>query len=261
VTVLTAKQRKAGQSLAEREGSLRWEWGDWALEIAKPAEGPGGAATGALARLEAGRNELATNGDLSIPSVDSLRSYRDAAAAIPPEMRTAVRSIEAGRMLGQRMKDLRERHALIESLKNDNGIVTVDAVREHFDRKPTREAPPPKQVADAKTRRQKTPEEKAAEEQIRESKKAAVIAAGEGRHVSAYLWKMVGKIDEWRRDMAVMREELGDLAPDEKIRVAETTRRLREECDAWLDVLEGHETPQDTIDGRAVDVGPRELIA
>jgi hypothetical protein len=261
VTVLTAKQRKAGQSLAEREGSLRWEWGDWALDVAGPV-GEDQSHTGSTNRLVEAVLELsADHNELIIPAAERLRDYRYAAAAIPPELRKAVKSVEAGRMLGQRVKDLRERDTLIKSLKNAKGIVTVDAVREHFERAPTREAPPPKQVADAKLKRVKTPEEKATEEQIRESRKAAVIAAGEGRHVSAYFWKLVGRLDEWRRDMAVMREEINDLAEDEKARVAEAARRLREECDAWLDVLEGREAPLDTIDGLAVDVAARELIA
>jgi hypothetical protein len=229
--------------------------GPGAIKVAGP---PGGDQSndGSYEKLaEARMDGLDDHSDLTflVPTVDRLSQYRIAAAAIPPELRNTVRSTEAGRLLWQSTKDVRERHTLIESLKNNKGVVTIDAVREHFERRPTREAPPPKKVADAKLRRKKTPEEKATEEQIRESKKAAVIAAGEGRHVSAYLWKMVTKIDEWRRDMAVMREELGDLAEDEKIRVAETTRRLRDECDAWLDVLEGREPEPDVLEGRVLE--------
>jgi len=132
--VLTQELLDRGLSLAERERTTRWDWGDWAVKVAGPV-GEAHVHTGVLAKLTEALAEIASEGEVSmndLPSPGNLRYYRDAADAIPPTLRTVVPSMEAARKLAQRVPDVRDRHALIEELKNDDGIVTVRAVRDYF---------------------------------------------------------------------------------------------------------------------------------
>lgn len=132
--MLTKELLDRGLSLVERERTTRWDWGDWAVEVAGPT-GEWGPRNGATAKLAEATSELAQEREVSLldlPTVGQLKYYRDAASAFPPELRDSLRSMEAARKLAQKVPDLRERHRLVEQLKNDEGIVTVRAVREHF---------------------------------------------------------------------------------------------------------------------------------
>jgi hypothetical protein len=144
--VLTADQRAAGLKLVRDEHSAaeaardrRWRWGDWALNVA-PDMSEKGVKDGTAALLRDALAELldGENSENS-PSSADLRSYREAAAAIPPDLRDRVHAIDVGRTLGAEIKDKAERVAVIEKLaaEHPKGIVTVDAVRAHFDRAQT----------------------------------------------------------------------------------------------------------------------------
>jgi hypothetical protein len=236
MTVLTNSQREAGLSLASQEGDLRWAWGDWALKVA-PASSE--YHDDSLARLREAHDELVAGESVDlttlIPSAESLRLYRSAALAIPPKLRTAVRSLEAGRSLGQ-IADVRERHRLIEALKNEKGIVTVDAVRAHFGnapKGPDRE-PEPEEMRQRKGRAAKTGEEKEAEKRIKDSRQRSRTRAAEGKTMESELWKIVAKMDEWRRDMDAVQPELDTLSDDGKERIAQVAYGLRDACQRWL---------------------------
>jgi hypothetical protein len=132
------EDRKVKESYSDYQRRSRWKWGDWSLKVSGPV-GEAHLQDGAMETLEAAREEILSDdkGGLIIPEVYLLRDYRYAASAIPPKLRETVRSVEAGRLLGRKVKDRLELHRLVEALKNDKGVVTLDAVREHFDRVPT----------------------------------------------------------------------------------------------------------------------------
>lgn len=132
--LLTREQLKRGISLAERERTTRWDWGDWAVDVAGPVGEPG-HSNGAAEKLKRALEELAANGGSSIsdlPSWLTLRNYREAASAIPHPLRQTVRSIDVGRKLAQKFPDIRERHTAIERLANEDGIVTERSLREEL---------------------------------------------------------------------------------------------------------------------------------
>lgn len=260
---LTKALREERDTLAGQEGNLRWSWGDWAIKVAG-SPGEDRANDGSQVKLTEARED-GTHSDLTmlVPSVDRLSQYRIAAAAIPPKLRTVVRSVEAGRMLAQHAKDVGDRHRLIEALKNDKGVVTIDAIRAHVDQVSTHgDQPEPEPVQKAKAKAGKTTAEKEAAQRIKDAKVKASTAAAEGQTLSAHFWRIIGKVDEWRRDLAVIRESLATLSGDEKERVAVTYRMLRDELNDGLAVLEdAPPADPETLDGTAVEVGDLALTA
>jgi hypothetical protein len=258
MSVLNQKQRKEWADQARSDTLSLWAWGDKAVQVAG-VPGENQANDESQAKLAGALVEVVeSHSDLTIrdlPTVDRLGQYRLAAAAIPPELRKTVRSIEAGRELWQVSQDVGDRHRVIEALKNDKGIVTLDAVREFRDKKDSHgNAPDPPPVIQKKAKQAKTTPEKEASQRIKDAKVKASTAAAEGKTLSAHVWRIVGKVDDWRRDMAAIREELADLSADEKQRVAATYRALRDEVEAGLAVLEGTVADDDVIDGRGREV-------
>lgn len=132
------KLARREQSLAEQNRAMRWEWGDWACDVAPVASEPRDTSNdGSRAKLADGLAELAqVEISDSLPAVGSLRQYREAANAIPASLRDRVRSIEVGRTLAVEVEDKAERIALVEMLaaEHPKRIVTVDAIRAYFDR-------------------------------------------------------------------------------------------------------------------------------
>lgn len=156
MTTLTDEQLQRGLSLAERERTTRWDWGDWAVDVAEPV-GEDRANNGALEKLRVGLEEIAYGTPYALedlPSVHNLMDYRTAASAIPPERREQVRSIDVGRKLYEKVKDVRERDALIERLASEHpkAIVSENALRAYFDDVPvgpkSSRTVTPKRVAD-----------------------------------------------------------------------------------------------------------------
>jgi hypothetical protein len=135
--VLTDAQRDRGLSLAERERVTRWDWGDWAVDVAGPV-GEDRTNNGAMAKLDGALAELAAyEGSYALacgelPTLRQLLDYRAAASAIPTQLRHAVRSTYIAGKLAGRVPDVRERHALIVRLADEHpdGIVTERALRE-----------------------------------------------------------------------------------------------------------------------------------
>jgi hypothetical protein len=153
---ITNTQIERGVGLAQREGDLRWEWADLAFEVEPPSEGRG-MGNGQDAKLGELRTRVAANGDIAIsdlPSVDLLRRYRDAAAALPPEARAGV-TVNAALELGRFSKDKAERLAVVERLRAEHptGRVIVDAIRAYFGRVPTRASGRPAERAEADLKR------------------------------------------------------------------------------------------------------------
>lgn len=137
MTGLTKKQLDRGLSLAERERTTRWDWGDWAVDVAGPV-GEQGHPDGSRAKLVFALDELASKEWIhssDLPSVTMLIQYRDAASAIPKPLRGAVRSIDVGRKLAQKFPDIRERHTVISEVANENDVVTERALREYLGEK------------------------------------------------------------------------------------------------------------------------------
>jgi hypothetical protein len=250
---LSKELREEGLKLAK---SSTWGWGDWALKVAPMSSSYHDQST---ERISQALDELVESGEVSrsdLPALDSIRQYREAAAAIPERFRKNIRSIEVGRILGQKCKDEKERAQLIGKLKNAKGIVTVDAIRAHFAYAQTNTGtPPPPQVTQARSAAAKTPAEKEAEQRIKSAQQTAQAAAAEGRPLSAHFWRIIGKLDQWRRDMAVLDDELLTLTQDERERVVEAAQALRDQADRWIAILTGSATEDgDTIDGTAREV-------
>jgi hypothetical protein len=264
VTVLTVALRKERDNLYKAEGDIRWALGDWAIEVAG-LPGEVGASDGSLVKLEAARTEgLEPNNDLLVcaPSIERLRDYRYAAAAIPVDLRMTVRSVDAGRLLWQKVKDDTDRRDLIRKLRGRKGIVTVDAVRAHFGQTPTREPETPPEVKRAKSKVATTPEEKEAADRIKAAKEKATLKAAEGQTISAHFWRIVQKLDDWRRDMTVMDEELVSLTADEKVKVAEGAQALADQALRWVAICKGQDVGDDgVIDGTARSIPTPQLAA
>lgn len=131
--VLTDAQRERGLSLAERERVTRWDWGDWAVDVAGPV-GEDTRNNGAYARLDGALAELAAHEGscAGLPALQQLIDYRRAASAIPTQLRHAVRSTYIAGKLAARVPDVRERHSLVVQLASEHpeGIVTERALRE-----------------------------------------------------------------------------------------------------------------------------------
>jgi len=226
-----------------------------------------------------------------VPEVSSLLDYRVAAAAIPPKLRKTVRSIEAGKILGRRVKDVRDRHKLIQALTNDNGIVTVTAVRDHFDLRPKNELVTdhlhPRSVqdrADEASRLLHDPKvaqqaveaalrvpsdagraiEKAVEKVKREKAERGAKARQERDEQKALpfpaaMARMIVKIGDWAGDLAYWYAELDTLPPGaQRDQLSKTVRQLEHQAHRWADRLEEiilSELDTDApIDGTAVEI-------
>jgi hypothetical protein len=291
---LSKALREERDSLAQREGDLRWAWGDWAVRVA----GPPGESTvndGSTTTLETARFEDA-HSDLTmlVPEVWRLQDYRTAAAAIPPKLRTTVRSIEAGKLLGRRVRDVRERHRLIQELTNEKGIVTADAVRRHFEIGETNTG----QIERIRLGWPRSTEEKASEaarllsdpkvaerairemtrrpseagraiekavESTRRERAERSTKAREQRDEAkalpfpAHMAKMIIKIAEWAGELGYWYDELDTLPPTaERAQVGKTARELEHQARRWADKIEGierREIEQDApIESTAVDI-------
>lgn len=153
MTTLTDEQLQRGLSLAERERATRWDWGDWAVDVAEPV-GEDRANNGALAKLQTGLNELAcaVAHASDLPTLAQLRDYRAAASAIPSERRMQVRSIHVGVMLVGLDVGARERIIAELAANHPKGIVAEHALRERLGRAPvgprTAQRVTPKTIAD-----------------------------------------------------------------------------------------------------------------
>ena len=142
MSILTTAQKKRGNDLATRQGSLetqqgelRWDWGDWAIDVAGPPS-PDTTKDGSGKKLKDGLAELDHAGSCMIPEFVQVRHYRIGAYAIQGELRGIVRSPWAGEMLWQEVKDEAERTALIHELAKSppRGLVTERKIRDHFGR-------------------------------------------------------------------------------------------------------------------------------
>ena len=293
MTVLTRAQHERGITLAQRERSTRWDWGDWALDVAGPV-GERGNSDDSYRVLAQALDELASNGDVTVsemPSVDSLRHYRAAADAIPPKMRKFVPTVYAGHRLAS-ITDRRERHELIERLADEHpkGIITVDAARRALDVQPTRPtfgeqlARPERNVPEHHQGKvelarellqdktvvqdviaETTPASLAVEREVtrqrRERRERRAENLGQldeqtALPLPAYVAKVVGKLSEWAGELQHLRGHLDQLTDDEQRNwVADRHNYLINEAVRNVELLVEQELPDDdVIEGNVVEI-------
>jgi hypothetical protein len=79
--------------------------------------------------------------------------------------------------------------------------------------------------------------------------------------VTEFFWTFIKGLDKVTQDLRFVSEELHLLSDGQKPEVRERLVRLRDQSQASIDALDGKTLDDDTIDGNAVDVAARELIA
>jgi hypothetical protein len=72
--------------------------------------------------------------------------------------------------------------------------------------------------------------------------------------VTEFFWKIIKGLDDVTRDLAFVSQELALLSDGQKPEVRQRLVRLRDQAQASIDLLDGKESGDDTLDGHAVDV-------